>query len=729
MILLNFITISISAQKVLKISDIEKANESFANYIEIFCDTTNSIDLKQIRSGDYSNKFKHVVEFEKKKSRKHTYWLHFTLENYAKSSYPVGIQIPIVNHKVDIYSISNNELKTQKTGLYVPGAINDEIIPFSNIIKIDEDVKIDYYLKIKNNYDEIADFQIKFINIGDEINKNNRRVIFDAAIQGMMWLMICYGLFLFILIREKLYVFYSLYVFFQAIFFLAGLVLGYKIIYNLPRGLFIYSDIFTFSAFIFYIQFIRSFVDLKENYPKWDKILKIIQYLVFLLIIGIATGHSVTNYVNEIIMIQIIIISLLMTFFMVFVIRLFLSKNIMARIIAIGTAFWFMGQPIMAYLIATSDDMYDASMFIPFKIGVLIELIIFTFGISYRYWLLEKDKRATQKKLIVQLNENAELQTKVNRELEEKVKERTAEVVKQKEDIQERNEELVQQKEEIVSQRDEIEAQRNLALEQKDQIEIQSKSVNDSIRYAQRIQSAILPPETFITELLHENFIFYKPRDIVSGDFYWIKQVNNFIILVAADCTGHGVPGAFMSMLGISYLNEMVQRREITQANQILNELRSQIKHSLRQHGQRDESKDGMDIALCVIDNKTRMMQYAGAFNPLYLIRDVNGKPELQEIKADRMPVGFYHGKDKSFTNHELQLEMGDTLYIFSDGFIDQIGGKNEKKYMSKNFKNLLLEIHEEPMYEQKEILDKKLNDWMEGYPQMDDILVVGVRI
>ena len=179
-----------------------------------------------------------------------------------------------------------------------------------------------------------------------------------------------------------------------------------------------------------------------------------------------------------------------------------------------------------------------------------------------------------------------------------------------------------------------------------------------------------------------------------------------------------------MSMLGISYLNEIVQRREITQANQILNELRSQIKQSLRQHGQRDESKDGLDIALCVIDSKNRMMQYSGAFNSLYLIRDVNGEPELKEIKADRMPVGFYHGKDKTFTNHEIQLEMSDTFYIFSDGFMDQIGGKDNKKYMSKNFKNLLLEIHE-----QKDILDKTLTDWMDGNPQMDDILVIGVRV
>jgi len=239
----------------------------------------------------------------------------------------------------------------------------------------------------------------------------------------------------------------------------------------------------------------------------------------------------------------------------------------------------------------------------------------------------------------------------------------------------------------------------------------------------------MLPPETFINELINENFILYKPRDIVSGDFYWIKQVNQYIVLVAADCTGHGVPGAFMSMLGMSYLNEIVQRREITQANEVLNELRKQVKHSLRQHGQRDESKDGMDMALCVIDLKDMQMQYTGAHNPLYLIRDVDGRPELREIKADIMPVGFYHGKDKTFTNHDIQLEMGDTFYIFSDGFIDQKGGKDNKKFMSKNFKNLLLEIQDQPMLDQKDVLDKTLTDWMGDNSQMDDILVIGIRV
>lgn len=292
----------------------------------------------------------------------------------------------------------------------------------------------------------------------------------------------------------------------------------------------------------------------------------------------------------------------------------------------------------------------------------------------------------------------------------------------QNEFILDANEELKQLNEEITTQKEEIESQRDHVMRQKEEI-------TDSINYAQKIQSAILPPETYITELLQDNFILYKPRDIVSGDFYWAKQINEYVIIVAADCTGHGVPGAFMSMLGISFLNEIVQRREITKANEVLNELRKQIKQSLRQHGDTEESKDGMDMAFLALNTKTNMVQYAGANNPLYLFRDQDGESKLIEIQADKMPVGIHFGKERSFTNQEIQLEIGDTLYIFSDGYPDQIGGAKGKKFMKKNFKSLLADIQDKSMKEQKNILDDTLMDWKQDYEQVDDILVIGIRI
>ena len=257
----------------------------------------------------------------------------------------------------------------------------------------------------------------------------------------------------------------------------------------------------------------------------------------------------------------------------------------------------------------------------------------------------------------------------------------------------------------------------------------QKEEIISSINYAQRIQEAILPPEAYITELITENFILYKPKDIVSGDFYWIKQINQYIILACADCTGHGVPGAFMSMLGISYLNEIVRRKEITQANQVLNELRSVIKHTLRQSGKKGKSRDGINMALCVIDTGNNTMQYAGAYHPLYFISNSGVKPELREFKADTMPVGVHFEGDKAFSNNEIKLGIGDTFYLFSDGFIDQDGGANGSRLGTERFKKLLLDIYDQPMYEQKEILEQTQDDWMGEHPQRDDILVIGARV
>ncbi|MCF6184899.1 MAG: SpoIIE family protein phosphatase, partial [Bacteroidales bacterium] len=210
----------------------------------------------------------------------------------------------------------------------------------------------------------------------------------------------------------------------------------------------------------------------------------------------------------------------------------------------------------------------------------------------------------------------------------------------------------------------------------KDKIEKQQKNIMDSIHYAGRIQEAVLPPDEFLNRILGEHFVLFRPRDIVSGDFYWATQRGDKTVIVAADCTGHGVPGAFMSMLGISFLNEIVNKEEILQANIILNRLRENVKKSLRQTGKENEAKDGMDIALCIIDKKEMKIQYAGAYNPLLIIRN----EEISRIKADRMPIGIYLREKESFTNNIIDIHKGDLLYIFSDGYVDQFGGETDSK-------------------------------------------------
>ena len=256
-----------------------------------------------------------------------------------------------------------------------------------------------------------------------------------------------------------------------------------------------------------------------------------------------------------------------------------------------------------------------------------------------------------------------------------------------------------------------------------------NKDISDSISYANRIQQAILPPQSRIDELFHDNFIFHKPKDTISGDFYWTTNINQFKIFVVADCTGHGVPGALLSMLGISYLNEIVLKRKITQANEILNELRKQVIISLRQTKKSEEPKDGIDAAVCIINTQDNTMQYAGAYNPIYFITKTNNIVKLNEIKADRMPVGMQLEKDKSFTNNVFKINPGDVIYLFSDGFVDQFGGVGNKKFKSTKFKNLLLQNHKLPMIEQKEQLNKELEKWKGDNEQVDDILVVGIRV
>ncbi|OFX85283.1 MAG: hypothetical protein A2W99_15060 [Bacteroidetes bacterium GWF2_33_16] len=286
------------------------------------------------------------------------------------------------------------------------------------------------------------------------------------------------------------------------------------------------------------------------------------------------------------------------------------------------------------------------------------------------------------------------------------------------------NNELAAKNLHIQVQSDEIAAQRDLANKQK-------QNITDSIEYAKRIQTALLPPAGFLRRSLPEHFILFKPRDIVSGDFYWLMNKDSKIIIAAADCTGHGVPGAFMSMLGTAFMNEIVNKivenKHVysLQANEILNQLRTYIIESLHQTGRSDEAKDGIDLALCIIDYDTKQVQFSGARNPLYHI--TNG--ELKIYKGDPMPASIHQYADIPFTNHEINVTEGDVIYLFTDGYPDQIGGPKYRKFMSRTFQELLLKIHQKPMDIQHQILDKTIEDWKGNYMQIDDMLVIGLKL
>ncbi|MEL6558569.1 MAG: SpoIIE family protein phosphatase [Bacteroidota bacterium] len=281
-------------------------------------------------------------------------------------------------------------------------------------------------------------------------------------------------------------------------------------------------------------------------------------------------------------------------------------------------------------------------------------------------------------------------------------------------------------KREIIA-RTSLEATNVVLNEQKEIIEENNKSITDSIKYAKRIQDAILPDEALLKKHLKDHFVYFKPKDIVSGDFYWFsrRESTNTTIIAAVDCTGHGVPGAFMSMIGNTLLNEIALNEEIDTPAKMLFELRKAVIEALQQSGQGD-NKEGMDIALCMIDHDAQKIQYAGAYNGLYIMKG----DELITAKADRMPIGSYHDRDEvPFTNHEFEIEDGDRFYIFSDGFIDQFGGADEKKFSAKKFKALVSKMSAYPMEKQNAILEKTMEQWKKETDQLDDMLIIGFEV
>lgn len=260
-------------------------------------------------------------------------------------------------------------------------------------------------------------------------------------------------------------------------------------------------------------------------------------------------------------------------------------------------------------------------------------------------------------------------------------------------------------------------------LQYTNEIELKNKMITDSINYAKRIQNAILPDEKKLKELFKDFFVIFKPKDIVSGDFYWVRQVGEKTIVIAADCTGHGVPGAFMSMFGVAFLNEIIDKENITNPAKILNRLREKIIHSLNQDNDTD-MKDGMDMSIVTINRSNNRIEYSGANNPVYVIRN----EELLNLKSDRMPVSV-HIKMDDFTNHEIEMYPDDQIYLFSDGFADQFGGPKNKTFKHKTFKKLLLENAQKSMQEQKNAINESFEDWKGECDQVDDIVIIGLKI
>jgi len=565
-----------------------------------------------------------------------------------------------------------------------------------------------------------------------------RMVLFGLT--GMMTIISCFFLILFFALRDRQYLYFSLYILsFAGFLFVSEGYLG-EFLWkeNVFKSILISSaQPFTLSLVtIFFLLFGISYLELKQKMSGWYwsvvVLLGLIGIRVLALLLGAILGFELGGVFEDVVLLVWAFSVAIVPLFLLILPAIFRIRGrykpawyfLIANIVLVPLAIISLGSSTFSLSAQTVNEsvLFRILQVSGIFIAAILQILIFSIGLARKMRLDDMEKKAAQERIIEQLKENEKLKDKVNRELEQKVRERTSEISEQKEEIE--------------SQRDEIEAQRDLVFAQK-------KEITDSIGYAQRIQTAILPQENYLDKIIPEYFVLFKPRDIVSGDFYWIKEVDSSIIIVAADGTGHGVPGAFMSMLGITLLNELLVEGKVNKPGEILGQLRDKVKSMLVQKGTIRDQKDGMDMAIAVIDKEKRELQFAGAYHPLYFIRDkdqITGKEPgsdsalegedatLFELKGDKQPIGI-HWVENDFTNQKVRLKENDTVYVFSDGYVDQYGGEQRKKFKTQKFKELLLSVQSKSMEKQKEDIEETFELWRGNNEQIDDVCVIGVRV
>lgn len=531
---------------------------------------------------------------------------------------------------------------------------------------------------------------------------------------GALAVMIFYNLFIFIALRNVNYLYYILSILCTVGIFMT--VAGYSFKYLFPESVWLnlyFTRIFMGFVVLATGMFALNFLEVKK-YIKWgDYLLKGVMIAAVFATVLVVTdiSPSATNSVVSLHSISLLVVGIVVWH----------KGNASARFYVFAWAFYLLGGSLITLRNAGILPLNPLTTH-GAEIGSLLEVILLSFALSDRYRSIKKEKEALQAK-------NLRIQQKHNEELEKKVEERTKELSSTNDALNLINETLNTTIATVKEQKEQISAQHQDITKQSKQLEDAFSNIRSSINYARRIQEAKLPQLAQINAAFPQSFVFFKPRDHVSGDFYWFADIGEKKIIAAVDCTGHGVPGAFMSMIGSELLNEVVNQRKVFQPDEILKHLHLGIRRTLRQR--ETANRDGMDIAICVWDQNKNTLQFAGAKSPMLLMN--NNK--LQVVKGDRMPIGGLQREvERCFTVHEFNIESPSTVYIYSDGFQDQFGGENGKKFLSKKFKQLLFENHELPMEDQQQLLTHTFEKWISSdshtpETQIDDVLVIGFRI
>ncbi len=629
------------------------------------------------------------------------YWGKLTVQNSNSEPMNYLIKMPTYLPKITVFIkedkavidtlvTGNNVERKQRSSKYaghIPGTVDFRLPPKTSYT---------LYFKFELDWNHYQPKKLT-VHLYDQESQNiiysNRKLLFGLVF-GVILVMLIYNLAFFVAVRDYGYLYYVLYIGITGLFSIN--YTNYTFHYFWPslpewhRLSFVHLGMGSIATFLL---FSKKFIRLKSELPQLNKAINFGMLLLLTPIILVWSGHIV--YADIIMAVSASISFLVVLYFSILII--IKSNNRAAYFLLVGfIALIICFVIFLVYFFGPLNGDFELYSYLP-QAGVVFQIVIFGIGLSDRVYQL-------------QMQNNDLLEAK-QEQLEIEVSARTAEVT--------------QQKEEILTQRDDIK-QKNERLETMlSQLRKTQSNVQSSLNYAKRIQDAFLPQHQEIAAAVSDFFILSKPRDIVSGDFYWFKEISdNKFVFAVADCTGHGVPGAFMSMIGEGLLDKIIVGEKITTPSLILNRLHTEIIKVLNQDA--TNNRDGMDINICLVDKGKNELQFAGARNQMMLIQN----DEFKILKGDRKSIGGYSKINTEFTNHTVLLSDETQCYLASDGYRDQIGGPQERKIYQKNIDKLLKETYKQSMQDQKVALTEYLENWMgTENEQLDDILVIGLRI
>lgn len=659
----------------------DKSIQLIGKKLELFKDSTASMKLEQVQSAHFYFSSEDIPNFNITAS---AIWSRFRFVNHSDE--PVFLHVDLGSiQSVMLYEVfPDGKVQRKSSGMIFPTSereLNTTQILFR--LNTPKDSIRTFYLRMR----DVSPLQVKLTvgTLSAYYEEEHDSSLVNGIYIGLVLLMVIYNLFLWVTNRDRVYVFYVLYLIFSATFILYSS--GYYIYFGkIFVVLYEQLPVLVPSLFgLFGLLFTNRFLEMKTRAPKVYRF-----FLPFMSLITLNLILSATPY-KEISVFNIQIAGLLLCVYSLAAGFVVMKQDYApAKFYLVGFGAYMLG---LLSLILSDLHIIPMNTFThnAMQLGSAIEAVIFSLAIGDKINRFKKEKEIAQEQALNSAKENERMVREQNVVLEQRVMERTQEIQTQSAIIEEKN-----------------------------------KDILSSIHYAKRIQSALLASDTLLKEHLPEYFILYKPKDIVSGDFYWADEsLDGKFLLLTGDCTGHGVPGAFMSLLNISIMHELTFGRQLSRPDQLFNAQRESIILALNPKGADESSKDGMDGVLCSFDFKNKTVDFACANNPLWILR----KGEILEFKPDKQPIGLHEGEKKEFTLHSVSLQEGDIVYTFTDGYADQFGGPKGKKFKYSQLKEKLLALKDVPMNEQKLRLETIFEDWKGSLEQVDDVLLIGIKI